>query len=188
MLKFKFLAYNNYYYCKLMIIIFVDTPKPTMAFSRLRSLLRPEQVITDVAVHDVRFPTSLEAHGSDAMHKDPDYSAAYVVITVSGLAPRGHGHTFTVGRGNEIICSSIRAILPMVLGKSLLEVYTKFGAFLALDHAGDSASLDWSRKGCLPPCDCSHHQRTVGPMGQAGGQTSMATAVRHDTRRDNVFG
>ena len=100
-----------------------------MAFSSLRSLLQPEQVITDVAIHDIRFPTSLEAHGSDAMHKDPDYSAAYVVITVSGLAPRGHGHTFTVGRGNEIICSSIRAILPLVLGKSLLEVYTKFGAF-----------------------------------------------------------
>ena len=100
-----------------------------MAFSSLRSLLQPEQMITDVAIHDIRFPTSLEAHGSDAMHKDPDYSAAYVVITVSDLAPRGHGHTFTVGRGNEIICSSIRAILPLVLGKSLLEVYTKFGAF-----------------------------------------------------------
>ena len=100
-----------------------------MAFSSLRSLLRADQVITDVSIHDIRFPTSLEAHGSDAMHKDPDYSAAYVIISVSGLSAQGHGHTFTVGRGNEIVCAAIQAILPLVLNKSLLEVYTQFGQF-----------------------------------------------------------
>ena len=63
------------------------------------------------------------------MHKDPDYSAAYVIISVSGLSVQGHGHTFTAGRGNEIVCAAIQAILPLVFNKSLLEVYTKFGQF-----------------------------------------------------------
>ena len=36
--------------------------------------------ITAVTAHDVRFPTSLSMDGSDAMNKDGDYSAAYVVI------------------------------------------------------------------------------------------------------------
>ena len=32
--------------------------------------------IEKVEVVDIRFPTSLDKHGSDAMHTDPDYSAA----------------------------------------------------------------------------------------------------------------
>ena len=36
--------------------------------------------ITSVTVADVRFPTSLTMDGSDAMNKDGDYSAAYVVL------------------------------------------------------------------------------------------------------------
>uniref|UniRef100_A0A671VJN5 Mitochondrial enolase superfamily member 1 n=1 Tax=Sparus aurata TaxID=8175 RepID=A0A671VJN5_SPAAU len=57
--------------------------------------------ITHVTVRDVRFPTSLEQHGSDAMHTDPDYSTAYVVVhTDSGL--QGFGFTFTLGKGTEI--------------------------------------------------------------------------------------
>ena len=33
---------------------------------------------------DVRFPTSLEHHGSDAMNLDPDYSASYAVLRTDG--------------------------------------------------------------------------------------------------------
>ena len=36
--------------------------------------------ITDVVARDIRFPTSIGLHGSDAMNPDPDYSAAYVVL------------------------------------------------------------------------------------------------------------
>ena len=52
--------------------------------------------ITRVEVLDVRFPTSAGRHGSDAMHPDPDYSAAYVILHTDrpdGLS--GHGLTFT---------------------------------------------------------------------------------------------
>ncbi|BEL04649.1 mandelate racemase [Actinoplanes sichuanensis] len=65
---------------------------------------------------DVRFPTSLELDGSDAMNPDPDYSAAYVVLhTDSGL--EGHGFTFTIGRGNEVCRAAIEALAPLVVGR-----------------------------------------------------------------------
>lgn len=37
-------------------------------------------IITALRTEDVRFPTSLELDGSDAMNPDPDYSAAYVIL------------------------------------------------------------------------------------------------------------
>ena len=40
----------------------------------------PLPILTGVRVRDVRFPTSLTMDGSDAMNKDGDYSAAYVVV------------------------------------------------------------------------------------------------------------
>jgi len=71
--------------------------------------------ITAVDTYDVRFPTSRELDGSDAMNPDPDYSAAYVVLsTDTGL--EGHGFTFTIGRGNEVCRAAIDALAPFVLG------------------------------------------------------------------------
>jgi L-fuconate dehydratase len=59
--------------------------------------------IEKVEVTDIRFPTSLDAHGSDAMHTDPDYSCAYVVLHVAKDPNlKGYGLTFTCGRGTEI--------------------------------------------------------------------------------------
>ena len=101
----------------------------TPFFSSLREKLTPENVIEDVTVDDIRFPTSLEAHGSDAMHKDPDYSNAYVVIHVRGLQHEGHGLTFTLGRGTEIVVAAIRSLLPLVIGQKLIAIYTDFAAF-----------------------------------------------------------
>ncbi len=59
-------------------------------------------VISAVNVVDVRFPTSLQADGSDAMNKDGDYSAAYVVLTTDDPMLSGFGLTFTIGRGNDL--------------------------------------------------------------------------------------
>src|SRR5215468_7683745 len=56
--------------------------------------------------YDVRFPTSRELDGSDAMNPDPDYSAAYVVLVDEDLL-EGHGFTFTIGRGNEVARAAI---------------------------------------------------------------------------------
>jgi L-fuconate dehydratase len=76
--------------------------------------------ITGIDTFDVRFPTSRERHGSDAVHTDPDYSAAYVILRTDhpeGL--EGHGLTFTIGRGNELCVAAIRALAPMVEGLTL---------------------------------------------------------------------
>ena len=62
--------------------------------------------IIDVLVADIRFPTSSQSDGSDAMNPDPDYSATYVtLITNSELT--GNGLTFTIGRGNELCVAAV---------------------------------------------------------------------------------
>jgi L-fuconate dehydratase len=74
--------------------------------------------IVEMSVHDVRFPTSRALDGSDAMHTSPDYSAAYVVLRTDGEVT-GHGLTFTNGRGTEICVAAIRALGPLVVGRTL---------------------------------------------------------------------
>uniref|UniRef100_A0A671VJ85 Mitochondrial enolase superfamily member 1 n=1 Tax=Sparus aurata TaxID=8175 RepID=A0A671VJ85_SPAAU len=94
-------------------------------------MLKMVHKITHVTVRDVRFPTSLEQHGSDAMHTDPDYSTAYVVVhTDSGL--QGFGFTFTLGKGTEIVVCAVRALAGLVVGKSLQEIVSDFRGFYRL--------------------------------------------------------
>src|SRR5215475_7756282 len=84
--------------------------------------------ITDLIVRDIRFPTSHQLDGSDAMHSDPDYSAAYVILrTDQGL--EGHGLTFTIGRGNEVCALAIEAFRSHVVGQRLATITSNFGAF-----------------------------------------------------------
>jgi L-fuconate dehydratase len=98
--------------------------------------------ITGVEAHDVRFPTSRHLDGSDAMNPDPDYSAAYVVLRTDGPAGlEGHGMTFTIGRGNELCVAAIRALGPLVVGKTLGSFTDNMGAFWRL-VTGDS-QLRW---------------------------------------------
>ncbi len=59
--------------------------------------------ITSFETYDVRFPTSQHLDGSDAMNPDPDYSAAYVILRTNSAEFSGHGMTFTIGRGNELV-------------------------------------------------------------------------------------
>ena len=65
--------------------------------------------------HDIRFPTSRQLDGSDAMNPDPDYSAAYAVLRTDDGA-EGHGFTFTIGRGTEVCVAAIQAYAPLVVG------------------------------------------------------------------------
>ena len=84
--------------------------------------------ITSIDVLDIRFPTSRTDAGTDAMHTDPDYSAAYVILhTDAGL--EGHGLTFTIGRGNEICVMAIEAYRPLVVGRRLQEITSDFAGF-----------------------------------------------------------
>ncbi len=96
--------------------------------------------ITDVTVRDIRFPTSRQLDGSDAMNPDPDYSAAYVVLKTDGER-EGHGLTFTIGRGNEICVAAVRALKPLIVGRTLEEFTADMGAFWR--HITGDSQLRW---------------------------------------------
>jgi L-fuconate dehydratase len=98
-------------------------------------------VFTALETYDVRFPTSRELDGSDAMNPDPDYSAAYVVLRCDDPDLCGHGFVFTIGRGNEVQIAAISALRPFVLGLDVDEVLSQLGAF-ARKLSGDS-QLRW---------------------------------------------
>ncbi|XP_035468850.1 mitochondrial enolase superfamily member 1 isoform X2 [Scophthalmus maximus] len=87
--------------------------------------------ITRLTVRDVRFPTSSEQHGSDAMHSDPDYSAAYVVVDTD-CGRKGFGLTFTLGKGTDIVVCAVEALAALVVGKCLQEIVSDFRGFYRL--------------------------------------------------------
>jgi L-fuconate dehydratase len=88
--------------------------------------------ITHVRLIDVRFPTSRHQIGSDAVNKDPDYSAAYCILeTDAGV--EGHGLTFTLGRGTELVIGAMEFLKTVVLGRTLDSLTGDLnGLFLAL--------------------------------------------------------
>ncbi|MFD9907329.1 L-fuconate dehydratase [Streptomyces sp. NPDC059063] len=98
--------------------------------------------VTAVDTYDIRFPTSRELDGSDAMNPDPDYSAAYVVLrTDADDGHAGHGFTFTIGRGNDVQVAAIHALRHHVVGRSVDELCADPGS-LNRDLIGDS-QLRW---------------------------------------------
>ncbi|MFK0115674.1 L-fuconate dehydratase [Streptomyces sp. NPDC090994] len=98
--------------------------------------------ITAVDTYDIRFPTSRELDGSDAMNPDPDYSAAYVVLRTDGAGePEGHGFAFTIGRGNDVQVAAIHALRHHVVGRPVAELCADPGT-LYRDLTSDS-QLRW---------------------------------------------
>jgi L-fuconate dehydratase len=85
-------------------------------------------VITNIRVIDLRFPTSRENIGSDAVNKDPDYSAAYCILeTNTHLA--GYGLTFTLGRGNELCALALEYLGRYIKGRTLSSLTANMAAF-----------------------------------------------------------
>ncbi|HLI15589.1 MAG TPA: enolase C-terminal domain-like protein [Acidimicrobiales bacterium] len=82
--------------------------------------------ITGFRTHDVRFPTSASAIGSDAMNPDPDYAAAYLEVRVDD-GTSGHGFVFTIGRGTEVQVAAIGALEPLLAGADVDEVLGDLG-------------------------------------------------------------
>jgi L-fuconate dehydratase len=98
--------------------------------------------ITALDTFDVRFPTSLDHDGSDAMNPDPDYSAAYVVLrTDSPDGLSGYGLVFTIGRGNDVQTAALAALEHMVVGRPIADIGERLGDF-ARELNGDS-QLRW---------------------------------------------
>jgi L-fuconate dehydratase len=98
--------------------------------------------ITALDVLDIRVPTSRSLDGSDAMNPDPDYSAAYVVIrTDADDGLEGHGLTFTIGRGTEVVVAAVDALRPLVVGRRTEAMFEDMGTFWR-ELVGDS-QLRW---------------------------------------------
>lgn len=86
--------------------------------------------ILSLDVRDIRFPTSRTLDGSDAMHRSPDYSCAYVVLTTdSPDGMTGCGLTFTNGRGTEVVAAAVRALAHLVTGRTLEDITSDMRAF-----------------------------------------------------------
>ena len=106
--------------------------------------------ITDVTVRDIRFPTSRELDGSDAMNEAPDYSATYVVLhTDPADAPDGHGMTFTIGRGNEICVAAVRSLAPLVVGRRLGEIAADMAGYWRALNADSQLRWIGPEKGAM---------------------------------------
>jgi L-fuconate dehydratase len=84
--------------------------------------------ITNARVIDLRFPTSRENIGSDAVNTDPDYSAAYCILETNH-GPEGYGLTFTLGRGTELCAEALRYLTRFVVGRNLSAITDDLGAF-----------------------------------------------------------
>lgn len=131
-------------------------------------------IVTSVDVKDIRWPTSLGSHGSDAMvslkkqgsrrqaslyvklkyvsnsifqHTDPDYSCAYVTISINDGSAVGYGLTFTCGRGTEIVAMTVKALRFLIVGRKLnRDIYARFGEFWR-DLTSES-QLRWVGEAC----------------------------------------
>src|SRR5699024_2139450 len=88
--------------------------------------------IESIEARDVRFPTSKDLDGSDAINKDPDYSAAYAIINTNDSSLKGYGFTFTEGRGNDLCVEAIRSLSYLLEGKTLEELTVDMAAFYRL--------------------------------------------------------
>jgi L-fuconate dehydratase len=98
--------------------------------------------VTALETYDIRFPTSRELDGSDAMNPDPDYSAAYVILrTDASDGLEGHGFAFSIGRGNDVQVAAINGLREHVVGRRVAELCADPGT-LSRALVGDS-QLRW---------------------------------------------
>ena len=84
--------------------------------------------------------TARSGDGTDAMNTDCDYSSAYVTLrTSSDLV--GHGMTFTIGRGTDIVCAAIKELSLKLVGKDVEELFADMGK--TWDYLASDSQLRW---------------------------------------------
>src|SRR5690348_1876641 len=94
--------------------------------------------IVALEAEDIRFPTSRGRIGSDAMNRDPDYSAVYITLRTDDASElAGHALVFTIGRGNEVQAAAVRTLCALVEHRGVAEVLDDLGGF-ARSLTGDS--------------------------------------------------
>lgn len=82
-------------------------------------------MINNIEITDRRFALSIGA-GSDAIHKDPQYS--YAVTNLSdGNGITATGFAFTVGEGNDLVCKAAQFYADRIKGREIEELMGDFG-------------------------------------------------------------
>lgn len=61
------------------------------------------------------------------MNDKPDYSAGYIILQTS-TSLRGHGFSFTIGRGNELVRAAAGLVARQLVGKTLASLTADMGA------------------------------------------------------------
>ncbi|EFX02777.1 mandelate racemase muconate lactonizing enzyme family protein [Grosmannia clavigera kw1407] len=96
--------------------------------------------ITGWVTRDVRFPTSLDKTGSDAMNAAGDYSSAYCILQTDSEYS-GHGMTFTIGRGNDLVTAAINYVAERIRGRTLQSLVANWGQ--TWRHLVNDSQLRW---------------------------------------------
>ena len=66
-----------------------------------------------------------------------DYSSAYIVLNTDDEQLKGYGMTFTIGRGNDIVCEAIRQVAKKLVGKPTEELFADMGQTWSWITAGE---------------------------------------------------
>ena len=74
------------------------------------------------------------------MNPAADYSASYIILHTSTTLT-GHGFAFTIGRGNDLVCSAASQIAERLVDKSLAELTADMGK--TWRHLVQDSQLRW---------------------------------------------
>ncbi|KAL7813871.1 enolase C-terminal domain-like protein [Trichoderma aethiopicum] len=118
-----------------------DTETPTNGNHSTSQIPASEVIITGFTAHDLRFPTSLDLSGSDAMNPGPNYSAAYIVLHTTTSPLSGHGFAFTIGRGNNLVVLAAEMLAERLVGKTLAQLTSNMGQ--TWRHLVSDSQLRW---------------------------------------------
>ncbi|KAK4237948.1 enolase C-terminal domain-like protein [Achaetomium macrosporum] len=83
--------------------------------------------IVGFEVTDLRFPTSLDGVGSDAMHVGTNGSHPYVRLLTNQPGLVGEGIAFSNGRGSELICLALDIFARRVVNKTMGQLTRNMG-------------------------------------------------------------
>ena len=113
---------------------------------------------------------------------DPDYSAAYVVLHTDAARARGHGLTFTNGRGTEVVRRRRPRARAARRRPDARGHHRRHAGVLAQPRLRQPAALARPEKGVMHLAHGRGRQCGLGSVGQARGQAALAAAHRPAAR------
>ncbi|WP_435892395.1 enolase C-terminal domain-like protein [Oceaniferula spumae] len=84
-------------------------------------------MIAKINTRDARYDIG-DTAGSDAIHKNPEYSYAVTLLEDDG-GHTGSGLAFTLGEGNDLVCQGAQFLARSLEGRDIEEIMADFGTF-----------------------------------------------------------